>query len=135
MERVQVLKGKLHDDILWEIQKFDAHPTADLIRKLQFTRYRGGLGVRTTQGYFLNKWLELLRRLKCNRTYKQTGQAWQIVDFEIRQMYLVYDLCLFGNPPDLDCLSAWVKKEFLAARPMSPANRRITSVPCTLPLG
>ena len=98
--RVQVLKGKLPDDILWEIQKFDAHPTADLIRHLQFTRYRGGLGVRTTQGYFLNKWAELLRRLQNNKTYKQTGQAWQIIDFEIHQMF-VFD--------HHDSLPSWVK--------------------------
>ena len=110
--RVQALKGKLPYDILWEIQKFDAHPTADLIRTLQFTQHLGGRGVRATKGYFLNKWAELLRRLKSNKTYKQTGQAWQIIDFEIHQRYLVYDLCLF-SPPDLDALPDWVKKEFL----------------------
>ncbi len=69
--------------------------------------------VTTTKGYFLNKWLELRRRLRSNRTYKQTGRVYQIVDFEIHQMYLVFDCCRFSTPADLDTLPDWVKEEFL----------------------
>ena len=66
MERVQVLRSKLRQDLLWEIRKFDAHPTADLIRRkfhvhpmarlikgLKFSRFPGGLSIKTDKGYMV----------------------------------------------------------------------------------
>lgn len=114
MERVQVFRNKLPQSLLWEIQKFDAHPTADLIRDLEFTRYSDGdVRIRATKGFFLNKWLKLRRCLKSNKNYKETGQAWQIVDVEIRQLYLVFDTWKYRNDPGIDRLRIWVKRQYL----------------------
>lgn len=114
MERVQSLRHKLPQGLLWEIQKFDAHPTADLIRDLEFTRYRGGCSIRARRGYFLNKWLELRRRLENNRTYRQSGRVYQIIDFEIHQMYLVFEPWRFS--PDLDNIPDWVREEYMTTK-------------------
>ena len=115
MERVQTLRSKLPQGVLWEIQKFDAHPTADLIRNLEFTRYPAMCTIRTPKGHFLNKWFELRKRLENNRTYKQTGSVYQIVDFEIHQMYIVFEPWRFSSP-NLDNLPDWVKEEFVTAK-------------------
>ena len=113
MERVQALRGKLPQALLWEIQKFDAHPAADLVRELRFTQQGEVTTVATSRGYFLNKWRELQRRLASNKTYKQTGASWQIIDFEVHLLYWTHMPCLYINHPDTLALADWVVEDFL----------------------
>ena len=118
MERVQALRGKLPRALLWEIQKFDAHPAADLIRELRFTQHGEVTTVATTRGYFLNKRRELQRRLASNKTHKQTGAAWQIIDFEVHQLYVI-------NHPEMLALADWVVEDFLARSSARATSEKI----------
>ena len=124
MERVQALRGKLPKALLWEIQKFDAHPAADLIRELRFTQHGEVTTVATSRGYFLNKWRELQRRLTSNKTHKERGVAWQILDFEVDHLYLAYRPWVYINHPEMLALADWVVQDFLARSSARPTSKK-----------
>jgi hypothetical protein len=118
-QRIDALKSKLPPELLSLIQSFDSHPTADLIRAIEFERYPGHVYAASSLGLKnCDVWpplaRELRRRLRHNATLmSRTQGVWMpILCYDARTWMLSFPRWQFETLEDLDYLPLWVKEEY-----------------------
>ena len=119
--RLQALQSKLPHDILTVVRDCDSHPTADLIREVEFERLPGH--VYAASGLRLKNCIvwaplaqELKGRLKHNCSMRsQTRGTWMpVFCYDARTWILRFPRWQFETLEDLDYLPMWVREEYLA---------------------
>lgn len=118
-ERVQALRSKLPEDVLARIARYDSHPAADLIRKLEFrAQPRTSItpdGLRIyiqAPAYFVPLLKEVKRIHRNNRTQYLRGGVWQPLLVDPRAWQLTFDRWRFDTMPELHYLPDWVTEQY-----------------------
>ena len=118
-ERLDALRSKLPEGVLSIIRMYDAHPTADLIREIEFERVPGQ--VYSASGMILKNcrvWpplaREMSRRHLHNRTlYSRQNGIWMpVLVLDARVWTMSFPRWKFETLEDLDYLPLWVKEEY-----------------------
>jgi len=118
-QRLGALRSRLPDEVLARIMQFDSHPTADLIKQIDFCpvpptkQTSAGMLLKVEDPvYFIPAVKELKRRLFHNRTRHLHGGAWLPVFFYHRTWRLSFDMWRYETMLELDYLPDWVDEEY-----------------------
>lgn len=118
-ERLGALRSKLPPEVLGIIRSFDSHPTADLIREIEFERFPGHTYAAASMCLGNCRiWAplarEMARRHSSNGTlYSRKSGVWLpvlVLDAEVWTMS--FPRWRFETLEDLDYLPSWVKEEY-----------------------
>jgi len=117
--RLEALESKLPPEVLSIIRAYDSHPSSDLIREIEFTRYPGHVYTASSMRLRNCKvWAplarEMKRRLKHNRTLmSQTRGVWMpVLCYELKTWIMSFERWRFETLEDIDYLPDWVKEEY-----------------------
>jgi hypothetical protein len=118
-QRIDALTSKLPPEVLSIVRSFDSHPTADLIRAIEFERYPGHVYAASSLclkncDVWPSLARELRRRLRHNATLmSRTQGVWMpILCYNARTWTMSFPRWQFETLEDLDYLPLWVKEEY-----------------------
>lgn len=118
-QRLDALKSKLPEGVLSIIRSYDSHPTADLIREIEFERFPGHAYAAASLSLKNCKiWAplarEMSRRHMHNGTlYSRRSGVWlPVLVLDARVWTMSFPRWQFETLEDLDYLPAWVKEEY-----------------------
>ena len=117
-DRARALRSKLPDELLAKVAAYDSHPTADLIRSLEFRElarsrlaYARKLISCTGQTYFVPSNSEICRRARHNQQ-RQPSQVWLPIFYDSQSWLLKFDAWRFQTVPELDYRPDWVVEHY-----------------------
>ncbi len=118
-QRLDALKSKLPEGVLSIIRSYDSHPTADLIREIEFERFPGhAYAAASLSLKNCRIWAplarEMSRRHMHNGTlYSRRSGVWlPVLVLDARVWTMSFPRWKFETLEDLDYLPAWVKYDY-----------------------
>ena len=121
-ERAKILGTKLPHDLLTLIEAYDSHPTADLIRSMQFLDIRATsvhparkVVTAVPPTYFCPIVWETMFRKRRNANRNQTGYPFLPIFGDPHSWVLSFDAWRFNTLSDLEYLPDWAIEEYLCS--------------------
>jgi hypothetical protein len=117
-ERLEALRSKLPEGVLSIIRSYDSHPTADLIREIEFERFPGHTLYASMSLKNCRVWAPLAREMKRRHMHNSTlysrknGVWLPVLVLDARVWTMSFPRWKFETLEDLDYLPAWVKEEY-----------------------
>ena len=119
-QRLDALRSKLPEGVLSIVRSYDSHPTADLIREIEFERFPGHAYAAASMSLQNCRiWpplaREMSRRHLHNGTlYSRKNGVWlPIFCYDAKNWTLSFPRWQFETLEDLDYLPLWVKEGYL----------------------
>ena len=118
-QRLDALRSKLPEGVLSIVRSYDSHPTADLIREIEFERFPGHAFAAASMSLKnCRLWpplaREMSRRHMCNGTlYSRKNGVWlPVMVLDAKVWTMSFPRWQFETLDDLDYLPAWVREEY-----------------------
>ena len=118
-ERLDALRSKLPEGVLSIIRSYDSHPTADLIREIEFERFPGHAYAAASMSLTNCRiWAPLARDMSLRHSsngtlYSCKNGVWRPVHvLNDRVWTMSFPRWQFETLEDLDYLPSWVKEEY-----------------------
>ena len=118
-ERLDALRSKLPPELLSIVRSFDSHPTAELIREIDFERFPGHSYAAASMSLKnVRVWPPLAREMSRRHMHngtlysRRTGVWLPVLVLDARVWTMSFPRWRFETLEDLDYLPSWVKEEY-----------------------